>query len=374
MSIKYIVLALSVLVLGFSPDLAQSQEQSPANINHTNESNNILANDLLNSENNNLTNDPDLGQVNNVSEFTDVKPQDWAYEALSNLVSRYNCVSAYPDGTFKGDRALTRYEFADILNSCLQQISKLLDNTTNNFIKKDDLATLRKLKDDFQSELIPIQEKINKLEDKTANLEKSQFSTTALMGGEVIFAGSQAFGGGPPGTGKSNAVFNNLTRLQVVSSFTGKDRLRFELATGNFDGLGFANPAVLNTYTALLSYQAGFGSNIQLSNLEYRFAGLGNRAVFTIKPVGFSLSNVLSPNSPYFDTGRGAISRFGEGNPIFKIGALDAGLGVDYLLNDSARLQLAYGVRNGNDPNFGAFLEKGAHAAGMQLLYLPGND
>ena len=41
-------------------------------------------------------------QVSSVDTFTDVRPTDWAYQALSTLVSRYGCVAGFPDGTFQG--------------------------------------------------------------------------------------------------------------------------------------------------------------------------------------------------------------------------------------------------------------------------------
>ncbi|HBB32401.1 MAG TPA: hypothetical protein DC064_11540, partial [Cyanobacteria bacterium UBA9273] len=44
-------------------------------------------------------------------------PGDWAYEALRSLVERYGCIAGYPDGTFRGNRAMTRYEFAAGLNA-----------------------------------------------------------------------------------------------------------------------------------------------------------------------------------------------------------------------------------------------------------------
>lgn len=353
------------VIKNFSLETSESTSSIPSN---------TLADDSLNPKNDDVTTDSSLEQINNVTQFTDVTSQEWAYEALRNLVEKYKCISAYPDGTFKGDRALTRYEFASLLNTCLEKMQELISANRDNLIEQDDLTVIQKLQNDFKAELSTLQQRIDKLDNQTTALQNNQFSTTVLMGGEVIFAAAQAFGGDPPGTGKSNATLNYLARLQLVSSFTGKDRLRLELSTGNFEGFGFADPQILNTNAALLSYQTGYDNQLQLSSLEYRFATLGERAVFTIKPVGFSLSNVLSPNSPYFDTGRGAISRFGEANPVFKIGALDAGVGLDYLLNRSTRLQLAYGVRNGNNPETGAFLQKGAHAAGMQFLFLPGND
>jgi len=65
-----------------------------------------------------------LNQVTKINQFRDVSPQNWSYEALKNLVENYGCIVGYPDGTYRGDRALTRYEFAAGLNACLGQIEK----------------------------------------------------------------------------------------------------------------------------------------------------------------------------------------------------------------------------------------------------------
>ncbi|MBL6880855.1 MAG: S-layer homology domain-containing protein, partial [Synechococcus sp. BS30m-G31] len=54
-------------------------------------------------------------QVTSVTQFSDVVPTDWAYQALSNLVEQYGCVAGYPNGTFRGNRAMTRYEAAALL-------------------------------------------------------------------------------------------------------------------------------------------------------------------------------------------------------------------------------------------------------------------
>jgi hypothetical protein len=53
-----------------------------------------------------------IDQVTNVTQLSDVRPTDWAYEALRSLVERYGCIAGYPDRTFRGNRALTRFEFA----------------------------------------------------------------------------------------------------------------------------------------------------------------------------------------------------------------------------------------------------------------------
>jgi Carbohydrate-selective porin, OprB family/S-layer homology domain len=385
MSIKYIILVLSTLVLGISAGLVKA-EQTQINVDNaiTSEDSQSLGNvpsntvaDLLSSENNELTaditEDPQMGQINDVSQLTDVSSQDWAYDSLRNLVERYRCIAPDPDGTFKGDRSMSRYEFASILNSCLRQMEKLFIADNNNFVRKDDLAAIQKLKDDFTPELSALQQRIDNLDGKTTALEKSQFSNTAFFGGEAIFGLAMAGGGDPPGTGKGHTVLTNLTRVGLVSSFTGKDRLRVMLATGNFDNLGFANPESLNTRMSLMSYQAGLANQVQLDSLEYRFATLGDRVVFTIKPYGFGLNDVLTANSAYYDSGRGAISRFAEASPVFKIGALDSGAGFDWLVNDILRVQVAYGVRNGSNPNLG--ISKSDHSAlGVQFLIKPASN
>src|SRR4028118_208006 len=66
----------------------------------------------------------DAGQVTSVSQLSDVRPTDWAFGALQSLVERYGCIAGYRDGTFRGNRAMTRYEFAAGLNACLAQINK----------------------------------------------------------------------------------------------------------------------------------------------------------------------------------------------------------------------------------------------------------
>jgi hypothetical protein len=57
--------------------------------------------------------------------FTDVSPDHWAYEALLNLAGTYGCVSGYPDGTFRGEAAVTRYEFAAGMDACMNVLSGL---------------------------------------------------------------------------------------------------------------------------------------------------------------------------------------------------------------------------------------------------------
>jgi hypothetical protein len=323
---------------------------------------------------------PPMSQVTSVNQLSDVQPTDWAFQALQSLVERYGCIAGYPDGTFKGNRAITRYEFAAGLNACLDQMSRLIAAGTADKITQSDLVILQKLQEIFAAELSTLRGRVDVLQARTKELENNQFTRGyTSLGGEVIFGLSDAWGGKPPGTGKASTSFFQTTRLATVTTFTGKDRLRMELQAGNFAcgiGCGFADVNVLNTNTALLSYQADTQNKFRLSYVEYRFPAFNDRVVFTLRPWGFDLSSVLTTNSPYYDSGRGAISRFGQAPPIFFIGNLDAGVGMDWLINSKLRLQLAYGARNAANPDRGTdvknnFFNDNSWAAGLQILTMP---
>ena len=307
----------------------------------------------------------ELSPAPRVRDFADVNPDDWAYWALRRLVENYGCIEGDMAGRFDGSRSLSRYEFAAGLASCLQAFEASLPTQPDPGL----LAELRLLQQEFADELAALRGSVTDLEARLDTVRSQQFSTTAVMGGEAVFSVVGADGGDPPGTGEASTTFAYLSRLGIVTSFTGRDRLRLELLAGNFADRGLANPDRFNTDMALLSIQSDTDSDVLLSKLEYRTA-IGDRLVATFRPVGFTLASVLTANSPYFDAGRGALSRFGEANPIFKLGALDAGLGIDWLVADNLRFQLAYGASDAADTNEGLFDTRNS-AIGVQFLLKP---
>ncbi len=334
-----------------------------------------------------------LGQINSVSQLKDVSPDDWAYEALRSLSERYDCISGFPDGTFRGQQSLSRYEFAAGLKTCLQQIESLIASSDQT-VNSEDLQTIARLSEDFETELTAVAGRVDELESRVATLEDNQFSTTTFLNGEVIFAIADAFGGDPPGGCSieedlsdspaansadcvntedpgTETVFSYTARLGLQSSFTGKDRLRMFLTSGNFDDGGFTRAESLNTYMSRFGYQAGLESDVFLDILEYRFPVFNDKLVLYGAADGFALSNVLTANAPFFDIGRGAISRFGQLNPILRIGgAMDAGVGFDWSIINNIRLQAAYGTRDSGDAD-GGFFGADHSALGVQLLAQP---
>ena len=123
-----------------------------------------------------------LEQMMSVSQLKDVEPTDWAFQALQALVERYGCVTGLPDGTFRGDRALGRYEFAAGLSACLDWLTERIDTLADkDFVSPGDLATLRRLQEEFEVELTTLRGRLINLEASTTALEAQQFSTTTLQ-------------------------------------------------------------------------------------------------------------------------------------------------------------------------------------------------
>jgi BMFP domain-containing protein YqiC len=125
------------------------------------------------------------GQVTSVSQLSDVKPTDWAFQALQSLVERYGVIAGYTDGTFKGNRALTRYEFAAGLNAALDRLNELIATSTTDLVKREDLDTITKLQEQFSVELAQFRGRLDSLEARTAKLEATQFTTTTKLIGRA---------------------------------------------------------------------------------------------------------------------------------------------------------------------------------------------
>jgi hypothetical protein len=70
-----------------------------------------------------------LAQLTSVTQFTDVKSNEYYYQALQNLVERWGCIGGYPDGTFRAQQPLTRGDFVAMLDACLNQVQFLIQQS-----------------------------------------------------------------------------------------------------------------------------------------------------------------------------------------------------------------------------------------------------
>ena len=129
-------LTSSLIVLGLiSHDVPAFGQNSVIELNNSNNSNEIES------------------QLPSVSQLSDVQPNDWAFQALKSLVERYNVIIGYPDGTYKGNRAMTRYEFAAGLNAALNRINHLIAQGLKDKVSRQDLIILQRLESEFLAEL-----------------------------------------------------------------------------------------------------------------------------------------------------------------------------------------------------------------------------
>ena len=92
--------------------------------------------------------------------FSDVTADDWAYQAVSDL-SAQGVVEGYPDGTFKGERNMTRYELAQIVARLMAKEDQL---------NAEQQATLDKLAGEYADELANLGVRVSNLEKKVGNI------------------------------------------------------------------------------------------------------------------------------------------------------------------------------------------------------------
>jgi hypothetical protein len=331
----------------------------------------------------------DLAQGLRVTDFSDVAPSDWAYQALSNLVDNYQCLVGYPDRTFRGQRSLTRYEFAAGLNACLDVLVSTLGD-----VSVEDLEAIRRLQEEFSTELATLRGRVDALEAETAALRSQQFSTqTKLRGsafmnvglgfssgnilaerssaatfpGSVQFVPPRRVGGVPDVvtvTDDAQTTFGGLTWINMDTSFTGADRLKIQLAAGAGTAPGnfYASAGLFNTFGTPFTFQSPAANfDVILRELSYMF------------PVGDSLTLEVGPRInwySYFDNNRytffltGANSFNSSGGT--QVNTIDRGAGavavwdvadwmdvrVGYLAENNEFLP---GLRPASDPSVGMF-------------------
>lgn len=315
-------------------------------------------------------NQQDIGQVTSVDQLTDVQPTDWAYQALQSLVERYGCIVGYPDSTYRGNRALTRFEFAAGLNACLDRISELISASTQDLATQADLATLQRLQEEFAAELVTLRGRIDTLEARTAELEANQFSTTTKLEGEAIFglvsvlAGDSADGESAP----RNPTFGYRVRLNLQTSFTGEDLLTTRLQAGNVEPLG----SVLETNEGRIEYDGDSENGVDLALLRYMFP-IGERTNVYLAATGngFVDLDASAQLTPYLDGS--AVSLFALRNPIYNYSG-GTGVGLRHFFNDNLELNLGYLVPNAGDPSPGNGLFNGKYGGLAQLIVYPNED
>jgi hypothetical protein len=285
---------------------------------------------------------------------------------------------------------LTRYEFAAGLNACLDRVNELIATATADLVRKEDLATLQRLQEEFSAELATLRGRVDALEARTAELEANQFSTTTKLVGEALFNISDIFGSDdravPSGVNQatapdldSNTIFSNRVRLNLNTSFFGTDQLQTRLQARNTTPYGVG---VTGTDMTRLGFDGDRGSgvgrgttvganDIELDKLNYAF-NLSDAIRIKIDAFGGEFyENINNFNPDLASSGRGAISRFGRFNPIYRQG--NGGSGATINLNPKGPITVSAGYlsNRANNPNDGSGLFDGGYSAIGQIAFQP---
>ena len=402
-SIAKIGLILSGLQLSYGA-IAVSAETKPESLTpSTSISNNIPSSQVsqLSAEikRDSISTSTTAQNVTSVSQLSDVRPTDWAFTALQSLVERYGCIAGYPDRTFRGKQATSRYEFAAGLNACLDKINEIISAGLADKVGKEDLATLQKLQEEFAAELATLRGRVDVLDAKTAKVEAQQFSTTTKLSGEAIFSVSGATGANPnpPAGTNTNIVFNNRVRLNLMTSFTGKDLLITGLQATNINSLaaplGYADP-LGSSSNVKLGFENQFlnfnpsnsntaaANSVNLYKLLYIFPVADKLTMFAGSNA--EVSDAFPAISPFASEGQGSISRFGQGlNAATRVSGgtsgtgLAAAVGFIWTPSDKIDFRALYGSVNSaiaaNSPTtlLGAGFFGGSTIAAAQLTLKP---
>ncbi|MCX5969494.1 MAG: iron uptake porin [Cyanobacteria bacterium] len=164
------------------------------------------------------------------SRFSEVRPGDWAYQALSQLVALDGCPAAAGRVGLDGGLPLSRYEAAALLQACLVTSGARTD-------------LVRRLQLEFEQELAVLQGLADGLETRLGELQASQFAASTILWADArLWLGAVQYGGNQIDRARSTYSGQLLrealvlvydVRLNFDTSFNGQDLLRVRLRSGN---------------------------------------------------------------------------------------------------------------------------------------------
>ncbi|MBD2607730.1 carbohydrate porin [Scytonema hofmannii FACHB-248] len=319
-------------------------------------------------------NDDPMAQVTSVSQLKDVQPRDWAFQALQSLVERYGCIAGYQDETYRGQSALTRYEFAAGLNACLDRVNELIATATSDLVSREDLVTLQKLQSQFAPELATLRNRVDSLEARATQIESNQFSPTTKLSGITIVSiqgRSRNRADIAPRDGKkdtedagTNINVISLSQLYLTTQFNP----RSYLVTGLLAADGSTAPRFSND--VILGYEYPTNNSVILSDLHYHHLITDNLAVM-IGTAYVNMTTAFRGPNRVENAATGPLSYFAQRNPILNMGFGQGGIAVDWQFAKRASLQALYASYNPQNPGKRNGLFDGNTTTGVQLLVTP---
>jgi porin len=322
--------------------------------------------------------------VTSVSQLADVQPTDWAYQALQSLIERYSVVAGYPNRTYQGNLAMTRYEFAASLNAALERVNELIAAGLADQVSREDLVTLQRLQQEFAVEVsTTLRVRIDSIEARAAELEANQFSTTTKLTGQAIFAvNGGSFSGesivDPTGVeiadDDPNTTVLYRTALDFNTSFLGTDLLKIRLDTGSNGSLDNAAGVLEPNFGSVLDFSVKppRDGELGIGRLYYTFIPFQDLSVTlgpAIVPTEYLDRNSYANLSALNFTTQALVNNY----ILFPINGQSSGGVIDWNPNNgSLTLRAMYVAADAANPN-NQGLVRGVSPF-MRLLYPEGGD
>ncbi len=313
----------------------------------------FVAPDLTQDLTPSLSPEDSMAQVTSVSQLSDIKPSDWAFQALQSLVERYGVIVGYPDGTFRGNRPLTRFEFSAALSAVLGKVEEqLLAGDVSGTVQQD-VLTIRRLNVAYGNALNDLRSRLDTITSRNIQLTDRQFSTTTKLSGQTILAitnGSQ-----------DTLNLASRTRLNLITSFSGRDRLVSQLEAGNNgkDAVSTAHNRRQNLLgtTGVLADGGGLDyvavdPQVRLRKLYYVFQPSSGLEV----AIGSKLppSDFVDRNNFANQSGDNFTSSFFANNPLIVQNEIDrpggAGAAVSWTVRDRLIVRGLYAATDAANP------------------------
>jgi len=281
-------------------------------------------------------------EVQSISEFSDVHPNDWAHQALTELAERHGCVAANPQGS------MTRYEAAALLNNCIGNVAQVNDEE-------------RRLLNEFGPELAVIKGRVDGLEARVGEFEAGMFSSTTQLSGTTTFVM-----GGVDGVAGNEAVhFVYDTKIDLDSSFNGNDLLKTRIRSGNFGSGPFSASG-----SAALEVASSTSDALNIDRAYYQF------------PVGDNLTATVGAKvrqddmlgvwpSAYPSDSILDVLTYAGANSAYSL-AEGAGAGVTYA-KDQLSASLLFVSDEGSDSSQGVLTDQGSDDLTAQVAWVGDN-
>ena len=161
--------------------------------------------------------------------FSDVTPQDWAYQAVAQLASQ-GIVNGYPDGTFKGQNNITRYEMAQMVAKALVRQDR---------VDAEQNAIINRLANEFSAELNNLGVRVATLENKVGNFK---FTGDARLRYQGSHTEENAYVNDEESETLKRSQIDYRARVQFEATVNDNTKAVVRLATGNKEFGTAGNP------------------------------------------------------------------------------------------------------------------------------------